>query len=79
MTDIFGHIGHTRIVQQRLQLLTDLIISWINRQDEVTYLCLSPDLISLCESFVEVLFIRLLSHSIEERLEISLFIRSTFI
>jgi hypothetical protein len=79
MSHLFGDIGHTSIIQQQLQLLTDLFVSLVDREGELTYLSLSPDLIGLCESFVEVLFIRLLSHLIEERLELSLLVRSTFI
>ena len=79
LSHLFGDVGYTRIVQQQLQLLTYLFISLVDREGELTYLSLSPDLIGLCESFVEVLFIRLLSHPIEERLELSLFVWSTFI
>ena len=79
LSHLFGDIGHTSIIQQQLQLLTYLFISLVDREGELTYLSLSPDLIGLRQSFVEVLFIRLLSQPIEKRLELSLFVRSTFI
>ena len=48
LSHFFGDIGHTLIVQQQLQLWTYLIISWVAHKRISTYLCLSPDLISLC-------------------------------